>query len=127
MFKLQPNPTFCSVAHLTVPGVPTPGELTVTWRHKGRQALAEWLQAMPAQPVVTVMGAATTGAGQVVHEGAKWLAQVMDAWDGPVNPDGEAVPLSVDALVKLLDDYPAAGGELMQAYLTALTESRAKN
>lgn len=128
MFKIVPNPTFTSKVALTVHGADQPADLTVTWRHKGRAALSAWL----AKPAAAAAAAAAPGAaGNTLLAGvpadAAWLAEVMADWSGPVLADGEPAPFCDAALIALLDSYPAAGGELMAAYLRASTESRAKN
>lgn len=135
MFKIVPNPTFTSRVLLTVPGAEQPADLGVTWRHKGRAALATWLR-KPADAAATAATQATTAATQAeparpllagVPADALWLAEVMADWDGPVLADGQPAPFTEAALAALLDSYPAAGGELLNAYLRASTESRAKN
>lgn len=128
MFKIVPNPTFTSKVALTVPGTDQPADLAVTWRHKGRAALSAWL----AKPAAAAAAAAAPGAaGNTLLAGvpadAAWLAEVMADWSGPVLADGEPAQFCDAALIALLDSYPAAGGELMAAYLRASTESRAKN
>lgn len=125
MFKIVPNPTFTSRVLLTVPGTDQLAELAVTWRHKGRAALAAWL----GKPAAAA--AAPAGVGSTLQAGvpadAAWLGEVMCGWDGPLLADGQPAPFGDAALAALLDSYPAAGGELMAAYLRASTESRAKN
>ena len=115
MFKLIPNPMFDAPAAITVPGAQDLATLAVTWRHKGRKALADWLR---------------IGRGATAEDGitdAAWLGEVIAGWAGPLDEAGAAVAYSPAALGALLDAYPTAGGELLAVYLRALTESRAKN
>lgn len=135
MFKLIPNPTFDAPVAITVPGAETPATLAVTWRHKGRKALAEWLRG--AGPGAGAGAGATVGADAAPTDGATaaqpgtsdaaWLGQVIAGWAGPQDEAGAPVAYTPGALGALLDAYPAAGGELLAVYLRALTESRAKN
>ena len=125
MFNIVPSPTFEGAVAITVPGADSPATLRVTWRHKGRKALSAWLRA-----TATIVPAATAPVlpGQAQSPGdAAWLGEVITAWAGPVDEAGAAAPYSEAALAALLDAYPAAGAELLAAYLSAMTESRAKN
>ncbi len=126
MFKIIPNPTFEGMVSITVPGEDKPAALRVTWRHKGRKALAVWLRKGAPQPELQTT-AATKPLDAKPLDDAAWLAEVLDGWHGPVDPQDEAVPFSTAALAELLDACPAAGAELLAAYLAAMTESRAKN
>lgn len=124
MLKINPNPSFSSPVQLTTPGSDQVATITVTWRHKGRAALATWLRRSKVQPQVTAH-AVPEDAG--TQRDAAWLAEVMADWDGPQDNDGHPVVFGQAALASLLDAYPAASGELLGAYLRAMTESRAKN
>ena len=138
MFKINPSPTFRSTVRLTVPGADDSAVLEVTWRHKGRAALRAWLaKARRAGVGASVLDDLVRGADggaepadaalAGVPADAAWLGEVMVDWAGPQDAQGEPVGYSVAALGGLLDAYPAAGGELLGAYLRAMTESRAKN
>lgn len=110
MFKLIPNPTFKTDVQLTVTGSTEPVKLSITFKHKGRKALADWV-ALPKKMV---------DAGTPVKDAA-YLDEVIADWEGV------DAPYSVEALDALLDAYQPAGQELFEAYIHALTESRAKN
>lgn len=122
MFSIIPQPTFTCTVNLTVAGSDEPASIKVTWRHKGRKELGAWLRA----------GNALADIGRELHSAtalgdAAWLAEAMVGWDGPVDAAGAPVLFAQAELALLLDRYPPAGGELLAAYLHALTESRAKN
>jgi hypothetical protein len=110
MFTLTPNPTFTTDVNLTVPGAAEPVKLTVTFRHKGRKSLADWIK----RPKVMA------DAGSPVND-AQYLNEIIAGWEGPDQP------YSIEALDELLDAYQPSGQELFEAYVHALTESRAKN
>lgn len=110
MFKINPNPTFKADVQLTVIGSTEPAKLVVTFKHKGRKALADWV-ALPKK---------MADAGTPIKD-ADYLDEVIADWEGV------DAPYSVEALDTLLDAYQPAGQELFEAYIRALTESRAKN
>ena len=107
-FTIDPAPTFVAATRLTVPGAATPGVINVEWRHQGRKAFKRWVESL----------ADTTDADA--------LEGVMAGWDVG-DSKGASVPFSREALETLLDGYPAAGGELFDAYVKALHESRLGN
>lgn len=156
MFTINPNPTFSGLARLTVPGAALPATISLIWRHMGRTALGLWLRepeqareaeqaaqaaaqpaaaAPAANPALAVPAAnpaqwpapAANPALASVGADAAWLGRVIQDWSGPVDAKAAPVAYSPDALAALLDAYPAAAGELLAAYLAAMTDSRAKN
>lgn len=130
MFKITPNPTFAGLVNITVPGADKPAVLQVTWRHMGRAALAQWLRkpgSVVAPAAIEPAPALADQAADPAAQDATWLTLAMANWAGPQDADGAPVPFSQVALANLLDAYPAAGGELLAAYLAAMTESRSKN
>ena len=108
MFKIAPNPTFVAEARITVPGADA-GLLKIEWRHQGRAALKDWMESASAK-----------GDGDALHA-------VIASWSEVVDVLGDPVNYSRNALADLLDAYPTAAGELFQAYIDALTESRLGN
>lgn len=109
MFKLNPNPTFTVKVPLTVAGSEVPAVIDVEFRHKGRTALHAWLKSIVGCAEVDV------------------LAEIMVAWNGPLDDKGEPVAYSKEALAQLIDNYAPAARELLEAYRDALTERREKN
>jgi hypothetical protein len=109
MFNLVPNPTFTAEAPITLPGAAEPAMLLVEWRHRGRFELKAWLDSLSGTADVEA------------------LMQAMVGWENVVDGTGKPVDFSLAALTDLLDAYPPAGGELCQAYVKALTESRLGN
>lgn len=104
MFKLEPAPTFEVDVVIPQPG----GEartLSVTFKHKGRRELAQWLDALGA--------AKPEDEHKVVH-------QVLAAWDADK-------PLAEASVAQLLDAHHSAGRALVEAYVSALAEARTKN
>lgn len=110
MFHIDPQPTFTAPVKLSAPGQPAE-TIQITWWHKGRKAMKDWLDAFSD-------GSLTDADG---------LAEVIAGWDGIVDSFGQPVPFSREALAKLLDAYQTAGAELVRAYVGALTESRLGN
>lgn len=114
-FRINPAPTFKWTVQITDPAAGSQS-LSLVFRHKGREALEAWI----ARP------------GQLVQQGtpladSDYLAEVISDFGAPVLDDnGYAVPFSAQALKQLLDAYPTAAREIYNAYLQALTESRAK-
>lgn len=114
MLKLNASPTFRGPVCLTLPGGGT-DEITVTWRHKGRAALAAWL-GLPA-----VMAEK----GQPLSD-VEFLAEVIESIEIG-DADGQPVPYNIDVLHTLLDQYHRAAQELFNAYQPALEGAVAKN
>lgn len=112
VFRFTPAPEFWADVRITVPGSDEPGTLRLKFRHLGREALADWI----AKP---------TKAG--VDSDAAYLGEVVVGWEGVQDDEGRDVPFGQAAFGRMLDAYPAAGREVFAAYVTALTESRAKN
>lgn len=109
MFKLQANPTFTCAVPITVPGLPEPLSVNITFRHKNRDALNTWLQSC------------------VGKDAAAMLHELIVDWAGVHGPDGEPVPYSLTALHTLVGNYWAALEEITECYLRELKESKAKN
>lgn len=103
MFKINPNPTFKATVLLSVPGADKPASITVEFKHLAKSALRDYF------------------AGLDGKSDAEALATVITGWQGV---DAE---FSVDALALLLDNYPAAAGELFEAFRRELLEARRKN
>jgi len=103
MLKLNPNPTFEAEVRITVPGEAEPQTVTLTFAYKAKSELAEYLK------------------GMVGKTDAQALQGVVVGWSGV---DTE---FSAEALATLLDNYHAAPGEIIEGYIKALAESRAKN
>lgn len=110
MFKLNPSPTFTADVRVTVPGAEAPALLTLTFRHKGRKEIKRWIESAKAADSDTAL-----------------LAEVIESWRGVESDSGAPVPYGQEALAQLLDAYPAAGGEIFDAYMAALTRAREKN
>lgn len=111
MFKLVPNPTFTADAAISVPGQAEPARLRMEWRHRSRAELQSWLDQLADKQTDEVDG----------------LDLVIVGWDGAEDQDGETVPYSKERLRQILENYPAAGADLVRSYVRALTESRLGN
>lgn len=109
MIRLIPNPTFKARVKFTVPGDAACALVDVEFRHKSPAALAAWWQTAQERPV------------------AEALAEVIVGWSGVIDETGTDVPFGGDALAAFLAGHGPRSGELLTAYLTELTESRAKN
>jgi len=109
MFQLDPAPTFEVVVPISAPGKAAGLDLTVTFRHKRKTAIAEWISTARGRTDVEILGEVIHGCVRM-HDGK-----------------GEDVPYSSDALGTLLENYPAAKDDLFNAYLRELTEAKRKN
>ena len=110
MFRIAPAPTFDAEVLLTVPGAPERAALALTFRHRGRKALRDWIDRAKS-----------------AASDAAYLGEVIEGWKGVEDADGRPLPYSAEALAQLLDAYPASGAELFDQYLDALTRAREKN
>ena len=109
MFKLNPSPTFVAQVPLSVPGMPEPLDIAVTFKHKNKTALKAWM------------------AGASGKDDAVVLNEVISGWSGLQDDAGAEVPYSITSLTELLNNYAASHGELFRAYLRELTEAKRKN
>lgn len=109
MLKIKAKPIFKAVVNITVAGEDKPATITVFFKHKRLDDLQKWLASRSAT--------STSDA----------LAEVIDHWQDVGDENGQDLPFSSSALEDFLAEYAAAGGELINAYLAALTESRTKN
>ena len=110
MFKLVANPTFSCPVHISVPGTDTPATLQVTFKHKTARQLTAWLLASVSRT-----------------DDATYLEEVIADIKPLADADGKPTPYSRAALEALLDQFPASGPELVQAYRKQLADARAKN
>lgn len=110
MFKIIPAPTFTCRVSLSRPDADDPVEIDVTWRHKNRTELAAWRHASAK-----------------FESDEEWLGEVIAGWGRVVNEDGTPLPYSREALGVLLQSFPSAALELLNAYGRRLADARAKN
>lgn len=103
MFKLQPNPTFTTKVSLSVPGSDKPASIEVEFKHLSRPKIKAFFEGLEGKT------------------DAEALSEIMVGWSGP---DGD---FNRDNLQALLDNYPASGGELFDAFRRDLMEARQKN
>lgn len=104
MLKLTPSPTFFAPVEISVPGSLKPETLEIEFRHKTKDELVKFVNAL--------------GDGRPDDE---ILAEVIVSWKRL------DVDYSVDALRTLLKNYTAAGREILESYLSNVAESRRKN
>jgi hypothetical protein len=101
--KLQPNPTFTAAVALSVPGQDKPAKITVTFKHLARPQIRDFFGNLEGKTDLDALGA------------------IISGWSGIDEPFSE------ESLALLLDNYPAAAGELFEAFRRELLEARAKN
>jgi|GEM_PF-948129 hypothetical protein len=110
MYKLTPPPsTFVADARFTVPGQAEPALIKVEWRYKSKDDLQAWIRTRDG----------------VDH--LESLAEVIAGWSEICDADDQPLPFSRQALAVLLNSYPAAGRDLVGAYIGALFDSRLGN
>ena len=103
MFKLNPNPTFTAKVPLSIPGESKRATVDVEFKHLSRKAIQEFFQNLEGKT------------------DAESLAEIIVSWKGI------DAAYSAETLATLLDNYPAAGRELFEAFRLELMEARAKN
>ena len=103
MFKITPKPKFNTTVQLSVPGSDKPAAITVEFKHLSKSGLKEYF------------------AGLDGKSDADALAEIITGWQGV------DLEFSPEALGQLLDNYPAAAGELFEAFRRELMEARRKN
>lgn len=108
MFKLNPAPTFVAEVPLSVPGHAEPSRVLVTFRHKNRTALQQWIAAAQAKADVVLLDEVIVDIA--VHD-----------------ENGDRVPYNADVLGRLIEHYPIAHSELFQGYTREMAESKRKN
>lgn len=101
--KLQPNPTFTAQVAISIPGSDKPAKVSVTFKHLSRPQIKEFFGNLDGKTDSAALGEIITG------------------WDGIDEK------FSPESLADLLDNYPAAGGELFEQFRKELLESRTKN
>ena len=110
MFKtVNPPATFTAEARITIPGATDPGVFQVEWRYQTKAGMQAWIKARE-------------GVDHLVS-----LGEVMVGWSEVLDADEQPLPFSREALAGMLDTYPAAGRDLIGAYIGALFESRLGN
>jgi len=103
MLKLCPNPTFEAEVKITVPGQSAPEPVTIVFKYMPKAEMVAFTD--------RIQGKAD----------AEVLAEVVLGWseiDQPFTPAN---------LQLLIDNFPAAGGEIMRVFFSEHLESRAKN
>lgn len=109
MFQLDPAPTFDVQVPISVPGKAQPLDLSVSFRHKRKTQIADWIARARGRTDAEILG------------------EVIERWSGMHNSQGEEVVYTSDSLDTLLENYPAAKDDLFQTYLRELTEAKRKN
>ena len=113
MFKIIASPTFTCAVQLSVPGTDKSVPVQFTFRHKTARQLHAWIAASRAADDLDPF----------VNE----IFEIVEDWQGVAGPDDQAVPFTKAALTQLLDQFPAAGAEIVRAYHRQLADARAKN
>lgn len=103
MFKIQPNPTFKAAVALSIPGQSVQVSIEVEFRHMSKSAMRDYFATLAQRT------------------DADALAEIIVGWSGV------DTAFDHDALAALLDNYPAAAGELFEAFRRETLESRRKN
>lgn len=103
MFKIQPNPTFKTKVGISVPGQAKPAEIEVEFNYFTRKALRDYFDHISGKEDVEALG------------------EIIVGWSGV------DVPYSPEALAELLDNYPAAAGDLFEAFRREVLEAKRKN
>ena len=98
MFKLQPNPV-----HPSVPGKEKPAAIKVHFKHLSRPEIKRYFEGIGGK------------------QDAEALGEIITGWEDI------DTPFSQGSLQQLLDNYPASGFELFEAFRRDLMEARQKN
>lgn len=103
MFKIEPNPTFTAKVPLSIPGQTRPGTIDIEFRHLGKPQIKAFFEGLEGKTDTEALG------------------EVIVGWKGV------DMPYDATALELLLSNYPAAGGEIFEAFRKELLEAKAKN
>lgn len=103
MFKIVPKATFSAEVALSVPGEANPATITVDFKHLSKGAIRDYFAGLEGKTDAEALGAIVAG------------------WQGVDTPYDQ------EALAALLDNYPAAAGELFEAFRRELLEAKRKN
>lgn len=106
IFTIEPNPTFVVPVKLPVPGKP-PVPVKFRFRHMDEDAYKAMLKE-------------SREAGE---SGATFLARFVDGWEG----ENISTPFSIEALEKLVKNYPKAGPEIFRTFEAELVGALGKN
>ena len=106
IFELDPNATFVAPVALPRPGL-TPVVVDFRFRHKDEEAFYAMLR----------------DSKEKQEDSATFLARFVDGWEG----DKINAAFSLDALAKLVRNYPLAAKAIFLAYQTELVGAPAKN
>ena len=109
MFQVEPKPTFAVNVPLTVPGLPEPVSVVITFRYKNKAQLTQFL---------------ASGAGKEDHV---LLHELIVSWSGFIGPDGHEVPYSFAVLQVVAQNHWNAVDEISTAYLNELKVAKTKN
>lgn len=107
MFNLEPSPTFIAPVALSVPGLQQPLDVSFTFKHLTKTALAKWVDRF------------------VMDKSHEPLAEVIVGWD--LKRNGEVVPYSASTLAELCESYTPARGEIGDAFMLELSRAKRKN
>ena len=110
MLKLKPAPTLAREVEIPV-AEGEPARITCVWRAKGPNGLQEFL----------------ARAKGVNASDAELLAEVLQSWSGPLDEDGQPLPVTARHIAALLDDYPGALAALVKDYMDGCQEAFRKN
>jgi hypothetical protein len=103
MFKITPKATFTAAVALSVPGEAVLARISVDYKHLSKKAVKAYFEGLEGKT------------------DAEALGEIITGWDGVDQP------YSREALDALIDNYPAAAGELFEAFRRELLEARQKN
>lgn len=103
MFKIVPKTTFSAEVSLSVPGEAKPATITVDFKHLSKKAIKAYFENLEGKT------------------DAEALGEIIAGWSGV------DAPYSAESLEMLIDNYPAAAGELFEAFRRELIEARRKN
>ena len=108
--KLNPDPTFDADIKVTIPGKQEPGILSMTFRYRGKKAMAElWKKYEKSERKTKVLTD---------------VDLLMDIATGWKLPDAEFTRENVELF---LDAYPASANEISMEYTKLSMASRVKN
>ena len=103
MFQIKHDPTFKTKVQISIAGSGESPEIEVEYRYLTRSESDEFHKNIKGKKDVDSLG------------------EIIVNWSGP------DLPYSAEALGTLLDLFPAAAGDLYQAFRRELLESKTKN
>lgn len=133
-FKLVAHPTFSADVLLTVPAQAERSQIVMDFRAMLPEKFKSWYLQTFSKPVTRrerLVSAWQSIINRLLRRQPLSMRDVVlelvQDWHGVVGEDDSPLEFSRERLLQLLDTYPLAALEIMEAYVTGYQEGRRKN